>query len=256
MKNTYLFTIILLIGTFIASCGTDNGNSGKNTIVLVDISKSIKSDVLDWYIQTIEEDICKNLTQFDKIQVLPIDGASETASKPLLDINLFEHRNEWDVMGLNANETGKLKKEAFAKFIRTKMQELKLAIADAKIRRKDVGNATDILGALTVAQEKFDIDYSNSIIIMSDMEQYSGNCKMCVNGKASTWLSETADVKINTINKFSVAIITGEQLEMSKQYYSEIKNYWNEFFKVQGVVNFSYQGADASQLKKSILANN
>jgi len=258
MRNIITIIAILVATAFLTSCGTGSGkgSSGKNTIVLVDISKSIKPEVLDWYIQTIEKDICANLSQFDKIKILPIDGASQTASKALLEIDLFEHRSEWDVMGLNANETDKLKKEAFAKFIHSKMEELKTAIAEAKIHREDVGNSTDILGALDVAQGKFDANFNNSIVIMSDMEQYAEKCKMCAKGKASNWLSQTADIKYPNIRNFSIAVITGEQMAMPKTYYNEIKTYWNEFFTTQGVKSLSYQGADASQLKQTYVSNN
>ena len=258
MKNTYIFTVILLATALLISCGTGSGtgSSGKNVIVLVDISKSIKPEVLDWYLQTIEKDICANLSQFDKIKILPIDGASQTASKALLDLDLFAHKNEWDVMGLNANETDKLKKEAFAKFIHSQMEDLKTAIAEAKIHRQDVGNATDILGAIEVAQAKFDADFNNSIIILSDMEQYADKCKMSAKGKVANWLSQTADIKFANISKFSIAIITGEQMAMPKPYYNEIKSYWNDFFTRHGVKNISYHGADPSQLTQSYLANN
>lgn len=257
MRNTITIIAILVATAFFTSCntGSGNGSSGKNTIVLVDISKSIKPEVLDWYVQTIEKDICANLSQFDRIFILPIDGASQTASKALLEIDLFEHRNEWDVMGLNANETDKLKKEAFAKFIHTKMEELRMAIAEAKTHRQDVGNATDILGAIEVAQGKFDTDFNNSMVLMSDMEQYADKCKMTAKGKASDWLSKTADVKFGNLNKFSIAVITGEQMAMPKPYYNEIKTYWNEFFTNQGVKSISYQGADASQIKTYLATN-
>lgn len=254
MRNAHIFFAILVATVFLISCG--NGSSGKNTIILVDISKSIKPEVLDWYIQTIEKDICATLSQFDKIKILPIDGASQTASKSLLDLDLFEYKAEWDVMGLNANETDKLKKEAFAKFINSKMKELKAAISEAKIHRQGADNATDILGALEVAQDKYDPNFSNSIVIMSDMEQYADKCKMSDKGKSSNWLSQTADVKFTNIDKFSIAVITGEQMSMPKPYYNEIKNYWNEFFTNQGVKALSYLGADASQLKQTLLTNN
>lgn len=258
MRNTITIITILVATAFLTSCSTGSGKSscGKNTIVLVDISQSIKPEVLNWYIQTIEKDICTNLSQFDKIKILPIDGASQTASKALLDIDLFEHKAEWDVMGLNANETDKLKKEAFAKFIHSKMEELSAAIAEAKIHRKDVGNATDILGAIEVAQCKFDGAFSNGIIIMSDMEQYADKCKMCAKDKAVDWLSQTADIKFANINRFSIAVITGEQMAMPKPYYNEIKSYWNKFLTNQGVKNISYQGADASILRQTYLVNN
>lgn len=73
MRNTNICVAILVAIALLTSCS--NGSSGKNTIVLVDISKSIKPEVLDWYIQTIEKDICVNLSQFDKIKILPIDGS-------------------------------------------------------------------------------------------------------------------------------------------------------------------------------------
>lgn len=258
MRNTITIIAILVTTAFFTSCsmGCKNGCNGKNIVKLIDISQSIKPEVLDWYIQTTEKDICANLSQFDKITILPIDGASQTASKALLEIDLFELRSEWDVMGLNANETDKLKKEAFAKFIHSKMEELKATIAQAKINRREVGNRTDILGALEVAQSKFDPNFNNSIVIMSDMEQYAENCKMCEKGKASDWLSQTANVKYSNISNFSITVITGEQMAMTGPYYNEIKNYWKEFFTTQGVKSLSYQGADASQLKQTYVTNN
>jgi hypothetical protein len=68
---------------------------------------------------------------------------------------------------------------------------------------------------------------------MSDMEQYADNCKMCAKGKASNWLSQTADVKYSNIRNFSIAVITGEQMAMPKTYYNEIKTYWNEFLPLK-----------------------
>lgn len=256
MRNTITIIVILLVATaFLTSCNSGNGSKGNNVVELIDISKSIKPEVLDWYISTTEAKICANLSEFDKISILPVDGASQTASKALLEIDLFEHRNEWDVMGLNANETDKLKKEAFAKFIHTKMEELRIAISEAKAHRQEVGNATDILGAIEVAQGKFDADFNNSIVIMSDMEQYADKCKMTAKGKASDWFSKTNDVKFANLSKFSIAVITGEQMTMPKPYYNEIRTYWNEFFTNQGVKSISYQGADASQIKTYLVNN-
>ena len=256
MRNSITIIVIFIATAFFTSCNNGSGSNGKNIVELIDISQSIKPEVLDWYIQTTEKDICANLSQFDKITILPIDGASQTASKALLEIDLFEHRSEWDVMGLNANETDKLKKEAFAKFIHSKMEELKAAITEAKMHRQEAGNRTDILGALEVAQSKYDANFNNSIVIMSDMEQYADNCKMCAKGKASNWLSQTAYLKYSNFSNISIAVITGEQMAMPKSYYNEIKTYWNEFFTTQGVKKFSYQGADASQLKQTYLAKN
>lgn len=254
MRLIVIIISILIAISILNSCDSSNSN-GNNIVMLVDISNSIKPEVLDWYIQTIEKDICANLAQFDKIKVLPIDGASQTASMALLDLDLFEHRKKWDVMGLNANLTDKLKKEAFAQFLHSKMQELRTAIAKAQDRRKVVGNTTDILGGIESAQDKFDPDYNNTIVILSDMEQYGESLKMRPKDQSSQWLAKTSDVKFANISKFSIVVITGEQLAMPKPYYNEIKMYWNEFFTNQRVKSINYQGADASQVKKYI-ANN
>ena len=250
MKNMNSLIIIVVAtaaSVLLASCGS--GSNGKNIIVLVDFSTSINQEVRDWYIQTIEKEICANLTQFDRIKILPIDGASQTASRPLLQLDLFEHRDEWKAMGLNANETSQLKKKAFAKFMHLKMEELKVEIADAKVHRKKAGNATDILGAISVAQDDFSPEEDNVIIIMSDMEQYADKLKMSAKGKAADWLDQTTDAKFANISQFSVVVITGEQMGMSKAYYNEISNYWNSFFTSKSVKSLSYMGADASQLK-------
>lgn len=247
--------VITLSSMLITSCG--GGKSGKNVIVLLDISTSIKQDVLDWYIQTIEKDICANLSQFDRITIRPIDGASQTASKALLQLDLFQYRNEWRVMGLNSNETSQLKKEAFAKFIHTKMVEFKETLTEAREHRQKVGNATDILGALEVAQNDFGPDEDNLIIIiiMSDMEQYADKCKMTGKGKAADWLMQINEVKLPNLQQFSVAIVTGEQMAMSKAYYNEIQTFWNEFFAQQGVKTLQYSGASVAQLKSQFFKN-
>lgn len=250
MRNT--FTIIALVAVLASftACGPES--KSKNIIGMIDISKSIKPAVLDWYILTTEREICANLSQYDRIKIFPIDGASQTASKPLLDLDLFEHRAEWKVMGLNANQTKQLKEEAFSKFIHSKMANLKTAIDEARIERKNVGNATDILGALEIAKSNFDLEYDNVLVLMSDMEQYADKCKMSASGKATDWLTQTAGIKYGNLNQFSIHVITGEQMAMSKQYYNEIKSFWTEFFKLQGATKFMYLGADASQLKQSI----
>ncbi|MBK7683449.1 MAG: hypothetical protein IPJ26_13750 [Bacteroidetes bacterium] len=92
-------------------------------------------------------------------------------------------------------------KEAFAKFIHSKMEELKVAITEAKMHRQEVGNRTDILGALEVAQSRFNANFNNSIVIMSDMEQLPITARCVQKEKHQLKLSQTADVKYSNITQ-------------------------------------------------------
>lgn len=238
---------------YLLSACNGGGNQDKNVVVLVDISKSIQADTKDWYIQTIQKDICPLLAKYDKITVLPIDGASQTAATALMEINFEEKAKEWaKITGINTNETNKMREEAKASFISEKMSELKGALQNANKSRAGVANATDIVGALHSVDNLFDEGFSNQLIIFSDMEQYGNQLKMNENGNEKSWIELAKQESYNHLKNYTVQIFTGQQLEMSVDYYNKIKNFWHLFFENKGVTNITYRSAETNTINASL----
>lgn len=253
MKTLFQFFTTLIFSLLITSCG----NKDKNVVVLLDISRSIDSQVREWYLETIEKDICSALSKFDKITILPIDGATQTAAKPLMVINLGDASKEWSkIIGLNTNETNRLRKEASDKFINQKMQELKSIVQNAAIDRESASGTTDILGALHVATGYYNSTNQNVLVIMSDMEQYGNKLKMNSNGNYNEWLKEAEKEQNEHLKDFQVAILTGEQLKMPVEYYNNIRNFWKEYLANIGVINLLYTSAEVNGLTSVLSGNN
>lgn len=253
MKTSVQLFIAIFFSLFMTACGSKD----KNVVVLLDISKSIDVQVRDWYLQTIEKDICFNLSKFDRITILPVDGATQTAAKPLIEINLEEKNREWNsITGLNTNETNRLRKEAFVKFIKEKMQELKTSVQNAATERVSVSNSTDILGALQMAEGFYNSASDNVLVIMSDMEQYGNKLKMNTSGNCNEWLKEAGTGQYEHLKDFQIAIITGEQLEMPVEYYAKISTFWKEYLTRKGVLNLLYTSAEVNGLRSKLSESN
>ena len=247
MKTILQFLLLLSICTFFSSCSEKD----KNVIVLFDMSNSIDPKVQAFYHSVIEKEVCMNLSQFDKVTVLPIDGGSETATTELMSIDFFANRKAWDVMGKNSNETSELKKEALEKFVHKKMEELKAKLKDAQKDRVKVSNRTDIIGALHTSEKYLDSTKDNTIIILSDMEQFSGNVKMRPTEQATKWLEESKGLSFTRLKFAQVHVITGEQLEMNKEYYAQIKTYWQHLL---GEHLIDYGSGDLVGLRNALAA--
>lgn len=257
MKTATQFFIAIFFSLLMTACGSTYGSKDKNVVVLLDISKSIDVQVRDWYLQTIENDICANLSKFDKIIILPIDGATQTAAKPLIEINLEEKNREWNsITGLNTNETNRLRKEAFIKFIKEKMQELNMTVQNAAIERVSASNNTDILGALHSVEGYYKSTSNNVLIIMSDMEQYGTNLKMNTSGNCNDWLKNVSTEQYEHLKDFQIAILTGEQLKMPVEYYSKISTFWKEYLTKKGVLNLLYTSAEVNGLRSKLSGSN
>ena len=247
MKTILQFLLLLSICASFSSCSEKD----KNVIVLYDMSNSIDPRVQAFYQSVIEKEVCMNLSQFDKVTVLPIDGGAETATTELLSIDFFANRKAWDVMGKNSNETSELKKEATKKFVHRKMEELKTKLKDAQKDRAKVANRTDIIGALHSSEKYIDSTKDNSIIILSDMEQFSDEVKMRPTEQAAKWLEESKGVSFRRLKFAQIHVITGEQLEMSKDYYTQIKTYWQQLLSDRLI---DYGSGDLVGLRSALAA--
>jgi len=247
MKTIFQFLLAISMCASLSSCSEKD----KNVIVLFDMSNSIDPRVQGFYQSVIEKEVCMNLSQFDKVTVLPIDGGSETATTELMSIDFFANRKAWDVMGKNSNETSQLKKEALEKFVHQKMEELKGRLKDAQKGRAIVSNRTDIIGALHSSEKYIDSAKDNNIIILSDMEQFSGKVKMRPTEQATKWLEESKGLSFSRLKFAQIHVITGEQLEMSKDYYAQIKTYWQQLL---GDRLIDYGSGDLVGLRSALAA--
>lgn len=253
MKTFFQTFVAIFFSLLMTACGSKD----KNVIVLLDISQSIDVKVREWYLQTIEKDICSALTKYDRITILPIDGATQTAAKPLMEINLEDASKEWNkITGLNTNETNRLRKEASDKFIKEKMQELMAAVQSAAIGRVSASGNTDILGALKATEGYYNSNSQNVLVIMSDMEQYGNKLKMNTSGNCNNWLKEAGAEQYEHLKDFQIAIITGEQLEMPVDYYAKISTFWKEYLTRKGALNLLYTSAEVNGLRSKLSESN
>ncbi|MBK9352789.1 MAG: hypothetical protein IPN09_02085 [Bacteroidetes bacterium] len=222
-------------------------------VVFLDLSNSITANVKEWYLQTISDNICAQLGKYDKLTIMPMDGASQTAAKAMLTINMEDKRKEWiAITGVNTNEPDRLRKEAAVKFIEENMDMLKAKMQSTAHERQYAANHTDLLGALHTMDNLYNDKYANHLIILSDMENYSNTLKMHQGDNTDRWLSAIAKEKFTNLNKCIIHIYTGEQINMDPIYYQNIKTFWSTYLKQQGVNTFNYFSAETNTLQANI----
>lgn len=232
MRTQVTSIFVILIAIFsLSSCGGDQ----QNVIALIDISKSIPTEVRAGYFKTLETDVCNKLTQFDKLTIFILDGAGSRSSQPLMVIDFYENRAKWDLMGQNTNETNMLKKAAFSRFVQEQMVTLQAKLELASQDRTKISNSTEILGTLDVVQQYLQSDARNSVIVFSDMEQYANHLKMKKGASVHSWIQQANAYKLDKLKGAQLCAITGNQLQYDQKYCDDIKEFWLTYCSEKGI---------------------
>jgi hypothetical protein len=251
MKNLFTLALLTVCSFAFTSCDSVLKTEKKRVVVLLDLSSSIDEKVYDEYYDKINF-VVSQLGTHDAISIFPIDGGSVTSFQPLLESDFYQDKEKFDVNGLNKAQTDMLKKDAFKKYCLQLVADIKSKVSS--IDRSSYSNNTDILGALKNASidiEDKNEKYSNqSILILSDMVQYADNgIKMTSSESKGTWIATIP--KCTKLTKgIPIAVVTGSQSSMDTKLYSNIQNFWTEYFHSQGAKLICYNSAQNTSLDK------
>lgn len=227
-----------------------------NIICLVDFSKSIPAGTMNWYKQTIENNILINLQTSDRITVLPIDRGSETAAREILSADLYEFASGIKVDADNKMQEAEKREQAFADYINNKLvPSLNNGFDSFRISRQNMSDETDIIGALGVAGKYFRNDMRNVIVVFSDMIQYSDELKISKRETADKIESKCVNISIPEIKNGEVLILTGEQPAISSVQMNEVRSFWTNFLQKQNVQLIGYGSGELVDLNRLVASN-
>lgn len=123
----------------------------KNFVVLIDNSTSVPEQVMQRYIETIQETILMNMTESDKLTVQFIDGCSQNKAERVYSFDLAEMNFENKADGINHKADSAKARLKHYLAVTVKNEIAKVILAKRK-ERKDCGNYTDIINALDEAK--------------------------------------------------------------------------------------------------------
>lgn len=260
MKRFHLLAGMAIL-LLLASC---NGETKKrlNCICLVDYSGSLSRETLDSYASIITESIFRNMSEYDRLIVLPIDEGAKTQPVKIIYEDLatmkfsrstdgFTHKQDSAVARIHA-------------YVNTRLTALQDEIRKQKELRKQFTRWTDIVSALEQVQQlmeqpgqgtwwentlgyfsgKTHLDPDNAIVIFSDMIHESKEYNFSkFADTASTQFGETlaslqAQHRIASLQGCSV-FIDGRTGRNNAQV-DNIKTFWQSYFEQSGANVLSY----------------
>jgi hypothetical protein len=247
MKRLYAGIFCICIISF--SCSTKSPLN--NIVCLVDFSKSIPASTLLWYENIIQDDIIKNLGEKDKITILPIDYGSQTSSTEIFRID-FEteiFRKELD-SPLQQERIAERRLNIFRDSLKIL---LSASFEKAKMERRKFSQGTDVVGGVKQANKYILEGQNNLIIILSDMLNETEELNLFRGLSSSNDIKGLLKrIKIPTLNKADVLVMTGEQPNIKIEKYKLLKEFWEFFFSKTNLSFVDYESGGENILVNKI----
>lgn len=239
---------------FISSCDIKwpffTSENPVNIICLVDFSSSIPEQTISSYKDIITYSINKNLSNKDKLLVLPIDYASQTSSTEIFTIDYSKFNFEKEFASPQQKE--QLEKKALDNFKDSISKKIDSSFNNAVINRQQYSGGTDIIGALKECR-KYVLDNSiNLIVILSDMIQETDKIKLPeLKGEKDVinLVEKTDKVELGIID---VIVLTGDQPGLPQSQFDKTKMFWSKYFDKCGINLVDYSSGGRSVLTEKL----
>lgn len=251
-KYSFATYTLLFAMLFLNSCESFVEKKRNNLIVLLDYSASNNDQVLERYINIINETILENMNTYDCLTVMPIDEGSKMKPVKLILKDLADTSFKKQTDGF-AHAADSLKKR-FQEFVKDYQPFIAAKLKQERLARAEYTKFTDILGAihqttnllefnrpgdkLKLAEDfvmgKTRLISQNVIVVLSDMIQdsneYSFNTSKGITEKQSqSYIDElTKTGKIPDLSDCQIFVIgaTGK----NPAQIDNIKSFWTRYF--------------------------
>lgn len=280
-KLTIILSCALLI---LAGCDT---TKRKNFVVLVDNSTSVPEEVIQRYINTIQETILPNMGFKDRLTVQFIDACSQNKAERIYAFNLAEMDFTNKADGVNhAADSSDARLRRY--LLQTVKDEVANKIITKRKERKNCGNYTDIVNALNEAkslvetkknyksktdkilndaQGNENYEYETCIVIFSDMvnENAARTFDFTRFGRLKEEDVNKKVTELKDLNKIpdlhGVKILaygatsTKEAGAFAGRQIENVKLFWELFFQSAGADLTGYGYDTEMELKKYLVKN-
>ena len=222
--------------------------------VLIDLSGSRDTGVVQWYGSLISTTVFPALSQKQSITVHPVDYGSQTFDEEIYrkDFAANVYINEYD--GLQQE---KLAQHRHSDSIRSATAGFEKAFDKAYKARTPYRNGTDILGALIHVREY--VHDSGLLVILSDMLQATDKVHIDLEVeecKPADYPRLLAKMGHADLKGMRVIVITGEQASMPPAKYTNVKGLWQAYFKASGASLVSYSSGSSAAIIQELNNHN
>lgn len=249
MYKKYFFILSLIL---VFSC-EQKVEKFSNFVILIDFSKSIPTQTLEWYRKIVKDEIIPNLGEKDQITVLPIDYGSSIGSSELLHANLNEQIFSYTLDSpVIASKKKQLRQTIYLNDIASGFDS---TFNYSVTNRNKYSLGTDVLGGLKQANKYFENNQNNLIIIFSDMINETEDLNLDSSLKNSNDVESILNkLIIPEYNKFDLVVMTGELPFIKISQYKLLQKFWEEYCTKSNLNLLDYQSGGITILKKKLAA--
>ena len=224
MKRTKILIAVVLAVAFLG-CGK---REPRHIVILPDVSGSIERESLEQAFRAIDE-LAGHLQRGDRLTIIPILGDAEAeASGRILRFEVPANRQAYDTD------------------LRDFRSKLKASLKEMHSKAvTHPGSKTDILGAIALAEQEFDLhpDHSTKLMILSDFIEEDQQFDFRTSGTISSALSvqklamrqaQTGNIRLNKVEVYLGLLKSAEFTALGKSRRNAIKSFWIQYFKNAG----------------------
>jgi hypothetical protein len=217
--------IMSVLAVALLGCGR---REPRQFIIMPDVSGSIEQESLEQAFKAIDE-LAGHLWRGDRLTIIPILGDAEAeASGRILRFEVPANRQAYDT--------------DLRDFRRKLIASLKEMHAKAIAHP---GSKTDILGAIALAEQEFDLhpDHSTKLMILSDFIEEDQQFDFRTSGTISSALSvqkfamrqaRIGNIRLNKVEVYLGLLKSSEFTALGKSRRNAIKGFWIQYFKNTG----------------------
>ena len=276
MIKKELLTRILLLMIFLTliSC-EQNIKKRMNCICLIDFSGSLSEKTLNDYIHTISYDLLRNMDQYDRLIVLPIDEGAKIEAVKLINEDFTEKKFSFQSDGFTHAQDSIIKRINI--YVQNEAPRISETLKRQKELRKKFTTRTDIISALKQAKNL--MEENNEDSFLKQVGRFaSGKNKMVTENIIvlfSDMINESYDCSFEHMEKFSgkdVAMLINKlegnnkvpDLKNTKVFVcgrtgrnnaqiETIENFWRQFFNISGATLVAYDYDVGDEITKYLI---
>ena len=256
MKYSFNLKCLVVLTTtlFLFSSCKRTAPIGRNIICAVDFSDSKNAkERMQFYMNVIKDNVIPKLGFNDKITVVVIDNATSTYYSEILLVD-FSTKN-FEPEHASPKEQEQITNDNLKKYKDTLATSFVLSYQKAITDRGDLSHGTDIFSLLNIISTKGKLSNINKnyLIFLSDMMNYTKELNMEPdnNGFSKSTLDNILNkLPDNKLPKTISLILTGKEVEVSKEHFDLVDEFWKKYFEKNGSMYYDYNSGSTDKLNE------
>ncbi len=274
MKRQILFIISFMCLQLIGC--SQNEKRRINCICYIDYSGSLSEKTLNDYIDIIGNDLMKNLNQYDRLIVLPIDEGSLREPVKLINEDMSKMNFTKHSDGFTHSQDSITKR--IHNYVITRCDFIRSTLKYQKDSRKHFADQTNIVGAIQQSKNLFEINdeddllkgagrfvsgknliiTENIVVLFSDMINESEDANFSNRIPSSEKEIDNLLLKLKNEGKIpnlkDIKVFVNGRTGKSNQQVERIQRFWEKYFEIADAKLLAYGydvGDDITQYLKS-----